>query len=103
MKLTRDLFKSFETTGQESDDKDVFVIQDYKKWEETQRLCQRERKVIALEITNHFNESCARVRPLFDHLAKEFPSACVRVITGPFPLFVTLDRVSCFCNNDWQP
>ena len=97
VKLTKALFEDFEKIKLEEEENNVLEICDYEKWEETQKLCQRERRVIALEITNRFSESCARVRPLFNRLANEFPSVCLRVFTGPFPLFMTLDKVGQYC------
>lgn len=97
VKLTRMLFDKFKKMemDDEMDDKneDMVVVHNYEEWEEVQKSCRREQKVIALEITHKFRESCARVRQLFDTLASEFPGICVRVYTGPFPPFLSLDKV----------
>ena len=106
MKLVRSLFEDVEKFKQEEREdpelQNVLVVGTYDQWEETQRACRRERKVIALEITNPFSEGCARVRPMFDRLAAEFKDMCIRVVTGPFPIFLSIDKVSCdavfFCS-----
>lgn len=94
VQLTKMLFEDAEQHEKDEEDQDVVVVDNYQQWEQAQRACRKERKVIALEITNPFSESCARVRPLFARLAKEFRSMLVRVVTGPFPIFLTLDKVS---------
>jgi hypothetical protein len=96
VQITRELFAVLEKEEEkerEEKKESIRVVHGYEKWEETQRACQAGRKVIALEITNQFSSSCARVRPLFERFAKEFPDVCVRVFTGPFPSFLTLDKV----------
>ena len=93
--IAKELFREFEELRlqEESHSESVLVIHDYQTWEETQRSCRHERKVIALEVTNHFSRKWECVRPHFARLAKEFPSVCVRVVTGPAPSFVPLDKV----------
>ena len=78
--MTKELFEEFEKLKLQNESQHVLVLHDYEKWEDKQRSCKREKKVIALEITNQFSGSSARARPLFDRLAREFPSVCVRVI-----------------------
>ena len=50
-----------------------------------EEVCRRERKVIALEITNPFGENCRQIRPQFEPLAKDFEGVpFISVLTGPF-------------------
>ena len=76
------------------DPENLHRVADYKEWERHQEVFRRERKVIALEITNPFSENCRRIRPQFEQLAKDFEGVpFVSVLTGPIPPLITTDRV----------
>ena len=67
-----------------SDPENFFLVVDQKAWKRAQEACKREKLVVAMEITNQFDDTCRRVRPLFTDLAKEFDSIpFFRVVTGP--------------------
>lgn len=60
------------------------LVVDQKSWKGAQETCKRQKLVVAMEITNQFDDSCRRVQPLFINLAKEFDSIpFFRVVTGP--------------------
>ena len=97
--LMRKLFEDHETEQKRDDseeDEDCdnrLLVVDYGEWEREQKACREGRKVVALEITDPFTGSCARIRPHFARLAKEFDSyPFIRVLTGP-PPFITIDKV----------
>ena len=67
-----------------SDPENFFLVVDPKAWKRAQEVCKREKLVVAMEITNQFDDTCHRVRSLFTGLAKEFDSIpFFRVVTGP--------------------
>ena len=96
VQLTKELFEEANGYKQEQDDEtNLLVIRNHEEWNKEQRACHGERKVIVMEITNLFSKRCNRVRSLFARFAKDFDSnVCIRVITGPFPFFLTLEKVS---------
>ena len=103
--LTKKLFEDIGTKegkqkGEEEDESSILVVVDPEEWEREQEACRKDQKVIALEITNPFSESCGRIRSLFARLAKEFEGLpFIRVITGPFQPFITTDKVSITYSN----
>ena len=81
---TRDSAEEKRAEEKESDPENLFLVVDQKAWKRAQESCKREKLVVAMEITNPFDDSCRRVRPLFTDLAKEFDSIpFFRVVTGP--------------------
>ena len=79
---------------EDTDPENLHRVVDYDEWERHQEVFRRERKVIALEITNPFSENCRRIRPQFERLAKDFEGVpFISVLTGPLPPLITTDKV----------
>ena len=97
--LMRKIFEDHETERKRGDDREEedsdnrLLVVNYGEWEREQKACREGRKVVALEITDPFSDSCSRIRPHFARLAKEFESCpFIRVVTGP-PPFIPIDKV----------
>ena len=88
--LAKELFGSFEEESQ-----NFLLITDHEMWEREQKAYRLARRVIALEITYPFSQSCGRIRPLFARLAEEFDGVpFTRVLTGPIRQLIPTNKVS---------
>ena len=88
--LAKELFGHFEEKSQ-----NFLLITNNEMWEREQKAYRRARRVIALEITYPFSQSCGRVRTLFARLAEEFDAVPFRrVLTGPIRQLIPTNKVS---------